>query len=440
MNKILIALIAIGLIACDTDYLDETATVGSSLLNVNENIILVDTMSLRVSTINFDSLQTSSSSRFLIGGYSDPLIGEIQSESYFEFSPSSLKLGTSDSDTYTPNYVFDSLVMILKNDRYYYGDTTQILDYSVHKLTQKVKSLSESSTALYNNTQIAFDSQSIGTKAFYPRPKERDSISIRITDTYGNDLFQKLKNFEFSDINQFHDYFKGLVIRSGANSKSILGYKSTSVLRMYYSINDDSDENDGMYKDFSISDIAKQYNRITSNKTGTSLANLPGGTSFMDSAFSNHISYIQSGTGLACRIDFPNLKTLNSVDHKGIIVDARLVLKPVKNSHNKRFPLRDSLRIYQADNLNRISKKLVDASGEDVLGRLIGEDNEFGDNIYYQFSIGSFLNKELQKESVTSSLIITLPDYQKTVNRIALGGQHNTEEKVELKIYYLPYK
>lgn len=430
------------IISCDSDVLEEDVTTGTGILAINDKIVLIDTMTLQLSTINFDSLQTSSSSRLLIGGYTDPLMGRVRAESYFEFSPSSLKLGSSDSDTYTPNYVFDSIVMILRHDRYFYGDTTQIQQLYVHKLTQKVKQSGENATAFYNSATLNYDTNPVGIKTFFPRPTENDSLVIRLNDSYGLDVFQKLKNFEFGDINQFHDYFKGIVVRNGAtvSPEAVCGYTTNSVIRLYYSINDDSDENDGLYKDFSITDLGKQFNSITLNRSGTVLQNLPASTSYLNSSLSNNAAFIQSGTGLACRVDFPHLKSLYSIDHKGIIVDAKLILKPVRTSHNKRFALRDSLRLYEADHLNRIQTKLTTATGEDLLGILNDSSNEFGDNVYYSFSIGTFLNKELQKEGNNpSSLILTLPDYQKTVNRIVLGGQNNNEDRVQLKIYYLPY-
>lgn len=444
MKKMLwVFIIILGCIACDSDVLDEISETGTGVMQINDKIVMLDTLSVRVSTINFDSLQTSSTSRLLIGGYTDPIYGKVRSQSYFEFSPTSLKLGSSDSDTYTPNYVFDSIVLILKNDRYYYGDTTQLQRLQVFKLTQKVKSPAETTTAFYNTNTLNYDPSAIGNKSFYPRPKENDSLSIRLNDTFGQDVFLKLKNFEFGDINQFHDYFKGLVIQADESllPASVCGYNTSSVLRLYYSINDDSDENDNLTKDFAITDVAKQFNRISLDRTGTVLQNLPNSNSYLNSTLTNNAAFIQSGTGLACRIDFPYLKSLYSIDHKGIIVDAKLILKPIRTSHNKQYPLKDSLRIYSADHLNRINSKLYTATGDDLLGQLNDVSNEFGDNVYYTFSIGTFLNKELSKDGNNPySLIITLPDYQKTVNRIAIGGQNNSEDRIILKVYYLPYK
>ena len=120
--------------SCQTDNLDGDFVVGSDYLSVNNKVLLIDTLTVNVSTINFDSLVTSNQSRILIGNYTDPILGKVKSESYFELTPLTYNLGSS-SDTETINYAFDSIAMILKYDRYYYGDTTKVQTINIHQLT-----------------------------------------------------------------------------------------------------------------------------------------------------------------------------------------------------------------------------------------------------------------------------------------------------------------
>jgi hypothetical protein len=46
-------------------------------------------------------------------------------------------LKTGSSDTYAPNYVFDSIRNDLRPDKY--GDTTSVQTISLHRLLEKVK-------------------------------------------------------------------------------------------------------------------------------------------------------------------------------------------------------------------------------------------------------------------------------------------------------------
>lgn len=425
--------------SCQTDNLDGDFVVGSEYLSINNKVLLIDTLTVNVSTINFDSLVTSNQSRILIGNYTDPILGKVKSDSYFELTPTSYNLGSSSSDTQTINYKFDSIAVILKYDRYYYGDTTKAQTINIHQLTQKVKH-SEEDSNFYNNSSLNYNSNSIGTKTFYPRPIGKDSINIQIDPVFGKNLFDKLKNNEITSADEFNDYFKGIVIKpSSANSSNIIGFTTACVMRLYYKkINSNSE--DTYTKDFTIADLTKQFNNISLNKTGTIIENLPDSRGKLSSDLTNNTSFVQSGTGLACRVDFPHIKQLKYISEKGVIVDAVLVIKPIKNSASSLFPIKDSLQVYESDNLNRISKILTNSDGAQMLAKLNTIPDEFNENIGYKINIGAFLNQEMLKTtSSKSSLIFTFPNITKGVNRIVLGNQKNAENKLQLKIYYISY-
>lgn len=66
--------------------------------------------------------------------------------------------------------------------------------------------------------------------------------------------------------------------------------------------------------------------------------------------------------------------------------------------------------------------------------------DEFNENVGYKISIGAFLQTEMLKESdARSSLILALPSISKGVDRLVLGDQKNTNNKIQLKIYYISY-
>lgn len=412
--------------------------VGSDYLSINNKVLLIDTLTVNVSTINFDSLVTSNQSRIIIGNYTDPILGKVKSESYFELTPDSYTLGSS-SDTETVNYVFDSISMILKYDRYYYGDTTKVQTISIHQLTQKVKpNLDDDS--FYNNSTLNYNTNSIGSRTFYPKPIGKDSVNIQMDASFGKNLFDKLKHNEITSVDEFNDYFKGIVIKpSTTNSSNVVGYTTACVMRMYYK-QANSNSEDTYTKDFTIADVSKQFNNISLDKTGTILQNLPDSRNKLASELTNNSAFIQSGTGVACRVDFPFVKQLKYISEKGMIVDAELIIKPIKNSASALFPIKDSLQVYECDNLNRISKILTNSDGSQMLAKLNNTPDEFNENIGYKINIGPFLYQEMMKTtSSKSSLIFTFPNIAKGVNRIVLGNQKNAENKLQLKIYYISY-
>lgn len=428
------------IISCGTDTDAGEFVVGSDYLAVSNKVILIDTVTVEMSTINFDSLVTSNQSRHLVGNYEDPIFGKIKSNSYFELAANSYSLQSSGSDTEAVNYVFDSISMILKYDNYYYGDTTKVQTFDIHRVTQKIKPNTDDDS-FYNNSTLNYGNESLGTFSYKPRPTEKDSINIKIDPVFGEDLFQRIKKREITGLTNLTEYLKGLVlVPSVSNSSSIIGFNtSTSLVRMYYSKYQSDDEN-SYYIDFKIADTSKQFNSISSDKTGTLIQNLPVSSSKLSSSLTNKQGFIQSGAGVACRIDFPNIKQLKYISDKGAIVDAQLILKPVNNSYSEQYPLQDSLTVYVADNLNRISAALANSAGSAVYGILNKKSDEFNENIAYTIPIGGFLQKEMWKTSDSkSSLILTLPGISKSVNRIVLGDQKHADNKIQLKVYYISY-
>ena len=426
------------IVSCGTDTDTGEFVVGSDYLAVNNKVILIDTLTVEMSTINFDSLVTSNKSRILVGNYDDPLFGKVKSNSYFQLASDSYSL-ISTTDTEAANYVFDSISMILKYDNYYYGDTTKVQTFDIHRLTQKVKPNTDDDS-FYNNSALSYSSESLGTISYKPRPLEKDSINIKMDAAFGEALFQKLKKREITDFDSFKEYLNGLVlIPTTTNSSSVIGFNLSSKVRLYYS-KYQGDAEDSFIKDFTVLDATKQFNAISLDKSGTLIQNLPASNSNLSSLLTNNQGYIQSGTGVACRIDFPNIKQLKYISENGAIVDAELILKPVNNSYSDNYPLSDSLQVYVADKLNRISGTLNTSAGKALYATLNKKSDEFNENVLYSLSVGNFLQKEMLKQSDSrSSLVFTLPTISKAVNRLVLGDQKHLNNKIQLKIYYISY-
>lgn len=432
---------AITILSCGTDTDAGEFVVGSDYLALSNKAVLIDTVTVEMSTINFDSLVTSSQSRILIGNYDDPIFGKVKSTSYFQLATDTYALTSSSSDTEAVNYVFDSISMILKYDNYYYGDTTQVQTFNIHRLIQKLKPNTDDDS-FYNNSTLTYSDESIGTISYKPRPLEKDSINIKMSPAFGSEIFQKIKKREVTDFDSFSEFLKGLVlVPSTSNTSSVIGFHvSTSKVRLYYSKYQADREETPYIIDFTILDAAKQFNSISLDRTGTILQNLPVSSSKLSSTLTDKQGFIQSGTGVACKLDFPNIKQLKYISDNGAIVSAELIVKPVNNSYSEKYPLADSLKVYVGDNLNRISASLTNSAGTAVYGILNQKSDEFNENVGYTIPIGNFLQKEMLKQSDSrNSLILTLPGISKSVERIVLGDQKHTNNKIQLKVYYISY-
>ena len=436
---LVLILLSFLIISCDSDVDQGDFVVGADYLAVNNKVIAIDTLTVEVSTVKLDSLVTSSESRILVGNYDDPLFGKIKSDSYFQVATTSYNLYSQNSDTDATGYVFDSIAVILRYDDYYYADTTKSQTLDIHRVLKNFKP-NRDDDSFYNNSSLAYDGISLGSITYKPKPIGNDSINIKLDNQFGTALFNKFKNNEITTSDEFTEFLKGFVIKSSSGtSGSIIGFNLSSVLRMYYSKGiGGTDDNYTM--DFAISDISKQFNAVSSDRTGTLIQDLPLSKANLSSLYTGNKGFIQSGTGIACRIDFPYIKQLSYIADKGAIVEAKLIIKPEKNSFSEMFPLPETLSVFVVDKLNRIRSTLTDSGGVTSVATLTNTDDEFDENIAYELSLAPFLQKEMLKESDSKSgLLFTLPTLSKVVDRVALGSQANKESKIELQIYYITY-
>ena len=132
------------LASCTTD--DTTYEVGSDFIDNDIQVRVIDTFSIKAGTIKLDSLVTSSTSRILLGSVIDENFGHLSAKSYLELITSSF---TIDSDA-----VYDSIGMILNYDNYYYGDTTKIQTYKLHRITETFEP--EEGDDFYNTSSLDY--------------------------------------------------------------------------------------------------------------------------------------------------------------------------------------------------------------------------------------------------------------------------------------------
>ncbi|RZK95979.1 MAG: DUF4270 family protein, partial [Hymenobacter sp.] len=93
--------------------------VGLPSVDPTTGAYLVDTLTLKASTVLRDSVVTSTSDYLLTGRYVDPQLGTIKASSY-----TTLNLGAAFIPT--ASQIADSVVLVLPSDKTYrYADTTE---------------------------------------------------------------------------------------------------------------------------------------------------------------------------------------------------------------------------------------------------------------------------------------------------------------------------
>jgi len=424
------------LISCSEEFTNESDFVaGSTFTDSNIRVLFIDTLSVPTSTMKFDSIITSlSPTRILVGQYTDPEFGTVRASSFFEMSPSEY---TIDTDA-----VYDSISLYLDYDTYYYNDTLQPVNLNIKRLSNRVKA--PVGDNLYNTSTISYPEENLAQLNYLPRPTDSDTLEIRLRDEFGLQVFDKLQQKEITNIAEFKEFFNGFTVQPGENDDgAVIGFSLSegSYMRLYFSISE-ADEIVQSYLDLSI-DLSSSpvpfFNQIVADEPNDYLETLEDKEINLYSSESENKSFVQSGIGIATRIEFPNIKSLYEIEGEGTILDAVLKIKPTNGSYNDNLMLRDTLDVYIVDQNNDITQQLIFGGTSSVQAILNRDDQEFN-NIFYEIPLTSYLDDLLITEQNTEGALILLPEnYNTTVDRFVLNGDDSSDFNTTLELTYSVY-
>ncbi|WP_111709881.1 DUF4270 family protein [Lutibacter citreus] len=428
-----IALFFLGLtflISCSEET--STYTVGDDFLDIDTNVIITDTISILTSTIQIDSIATTNATRLLIGALQDEDFGNLESQTFFNLLTSSFYI----SDYAT----FDSIGAILYYDSYYYGDTTKIQTFKVHEIIENFEPHNDDDDNFYNTSTLEYSNSVLGELSFTPYPNKKDSIYIPINENFGSDLFDKLQSNTINNYDDLYQDFKGLTIAPDKNSKAVIGFNTGSiVMRMYYTIKSENAENNNYYTDFSIQNYNQNFNRITSNKSNTLLDPLSS-TDILYTENTNNLAYIQSGTSINMRVEFPSLKNINKIEQNGTAINASLKFYPTIESYQSNSNGVDSLAVYVIDKKNRIVDQLIGTDGSYVYAKLNSQNDEFNSKYYYLADLTYYVEQMLTSSyNLDYALLFQFPNNTNRVNKINIYDAVNSENRMKLSLTYLLY-
>lgn len=419
--------------ACSTDAINDSEFIaGESFTDSNIRVMQIDTMTVLTSTMKYDSIITSNASRILVGKYNDPIFGTVSSASYMEFVPESYTIDTE--------AVYDSLVIYLKYDGYFYNDTLPASNLILTELQDRLEPVEDE---FYNTSSVAKKSGTLAISTFQPRPLSSDSLMIKINDSLGVGIYENLLEKRIVNSEEFKTFFKGLVIEpEETDNGSVIGFSiAQSFMRLYVT---ESEENGQVqnFIDFNINVSSSPipfFNRITSENQSEYLSSFSSQEDALLSTQSDNQSFVQSGIGISTRIQFPHIETLFDIPGEGTLLGAVLKLKPSIGTYDEIRNLRDTLSVYVVDQNNDIVEQLNIQELSTVRAILNRENQEFND-IYYELPLSSYIEELLTGErSNEEALILLPPDYNSTVDRLVLNNSFSEENTTTLEITYAIY-
>jgi hypothetical protein len=390
------------------------------------SLAYIDTLSLKTSTVVFDSLITSRNGRLLLGYVDDPQIGRITSSPCFQIEP------PSGSEIFDENFTYSYLALRLEYDRYSYYDTTQLINLKVLEIDEEIEL--EDDGNLYNNRTFKKKLTNgsaipLGQLSFFPSPNRYDTLEIRLPDSLGRRLFQWLVDGDsrVSNINEFQDYLKGISLEPDTTtSTSMIGLKPTASLRLHY-INSGIPKKN-KYLDFSIG-RSIYYNRIQTNRKNTELSSLTTREKGVSSTTTRNTVYFSNATGLAVRIEIPHLRSVLTFDENLIVSQAELRIIPINNSYDSNTELPRAFTIVKVDKFN-------DFIGSYQNSLLLRRDELIDRDTHYVADITQFVKEQLKSELSNRNALLFIPaPLGSTADRVYAGDPKN-KYGMELRIYY----
>ncbi len=406
--------------------------------NSYTDLAYIDTVTAQLSIVLTDSFATSSDTVFLLGRYKDPYLGSVAARPFLQMT-----VPTSVPDI-PVSAVFDSLSLIIKPNDYYYGDTTKMQTITVYELAEPITHTYNDQ--LFNTSNIPAKSSPLGSVTLRFSPYESDSIAIRLSNSKGAELFDKLqqKATTVTDQTEFSNYFYGVSLGVADNDTSaVFGLKGTDasfVMRVHYHLTIPYPQS--TFIDFTSLANEYAFTQILPDRTGTGLIPVTPGVSELFPGNTNDVSVFQPGTGMALKMIFPSLRQILNKENGATVklLKAELIVKPKQYSYDLyQDKLPASLSLGQTDETNLLGGTLVDSTGQNALAVAPVIDYIYGINTYYRFNITNYINQLLTNTGTEKKgfYLIQQSSNARIIDRMIVDATAGKDAGVKLLLYVL---
>lgn len=351
-------------------------------------VLYTDTLTISRTTIQLDSVRSNDQSTALVGRYADPIFGQVEAQAFLQLRPNrSLIIADSGTSNVTPanRIIVDSTKVSLPLNGIWYGDTTVSQQIVLSRLTDSLRSI---------NYDISSPGPAVGQviarRTVKPRPSVIDSAGylspIAVDNSLGREiiamantnalLFTPSTGAWVDPVAFRRQVARDFVLSSTSSAQAaILGMTlSEGVLITYFHV-----QGERTAQAYSIPFAGKRFNQISANRAGTPLASLRPGQSLPATVTGR--TYVQNGTGITTKLQFPTLTNLLATGRVAIN-RADLVIAPTAAEDGKR-PLPPYLALAEVNTQNRLTRSATTTGVASLLftvqslGPLSREPNNF---------------------------------------------------------------
>lgn len=423
MQKIILCLALVSLLfSCG----DESTEIGSSFFSDGAlDLTYIDSTTVNLSTIVFDSLYTSQADRIVAGTYNESYLGQISMMPVMEFSNPDIDVDLEDI-----NASFYKLVLFLKYDTYSYYDTANTVTLNVHELTDELEERDDG--YFYNFSEFSYSADVLGSMTFTPEPNKEDSIEIELSTVLGQDFFDQIvdETEALTTYSKFIKYFNGIaVIPEIADEACMVGFDIEPELRLYYYDKSTTPVDDESYISFSVTS-GLIYTAVDVDRSSTLWSSLDNSEERIYASATDDVAALQAGSGLAVRIDMPYLVNLNELDNF-YMVQALLEFYPAEDTYSDTEPLPESFSTYVFDSKNSQTGTLSNSV-------TLYDDEDLGRDTHYYLDITDFVESQMEEEETNeNALVLTLPiaTYRAAADRLYIASPEK-DSRTRLVIYF----
>ncbi len=450
-RKLLLASVVVTLfVTCDRT--GDSYIVGDVFTDTRAVLGYVDSFSLQLSTIRLDSFVTSGYSDIFIGHFKDEVVGNVTTETY-------IPINIASHTTIEEEDIYDSIVICFKPKGNWLGDTVQPKEIKIYEVLEEIKprEIAEQQM-MFNHQSLKYSDKELATVRIEPNPKVGLVSWARMSDSLGQKWFDMVKNADdamFDNI-YFEQFFYGICIVPQttdytwgldfySNNENALYSTEWLIedamefeIRLHY--RKSGDDEDDSFMTFIAKPNSFQFTHFVNDRSGTAFENLEIDGGRVYSQESNNMSYIQTGSGMALRIDFPTLASIQSASEYMSVVDARLVIRPHDYSYDDAYRLPTMLYLALTDESNDLFGNLSDITGN-MVASPVYTDVSTGDP-FYDFSVLPFVKNYLKNTIDNSMSIVVLPSNAENstdFRRLVVDDNTKFGENIQLQIYYTTY-
>ncbi len=427
--------------------------IGLPSADANTGAYLIDTLTIRASTVLRDSIVTSSSDLLLVGRYRDPQLGTITAKSYV-----TMDIGSA----FTPDQtqVYDSLVLVLKplavsatNPNARYGDTTKTQTLvEVHRLNSFVPSTQYG----YASPKLTPMGSRVQAAAVNEREIERrarpslTTLRVRLASAFGEELLRAGKLRQLTSQEQLDALYPGLALQPGATDEAALvqfaATNEASALILYY--HDPSDPSTAINHSFGLSTGRHFYQAEADRSVTAGLGALTTSLQQINSALTTQQTYIQGVLGLQTKLEIPYLNNLRSFGQNIVITSAVMTAQVPDNTSGTRNNIAPPARLsLYRSNRNNQPIALVPSTRleSDVTGTGTPTTFDYKTDVAnlaginqagYRWSVLEYC-KEVINGTVSNDGLLLNTTTPATPERVVLGGPNRSTNKLQLRLYLI---